>query len=69
MAVTKAQRKRSPKDTEPGGLDLTVVVQTRISSKAAAILGERADAAGVKNATWIRMELYKALGLSPGDLS
>jgi hypothetical protein len=55
-------------DSEPQGapgLQLELV-QTRVSTKAHALIRKRAEAAGLKKSAWVRVTLYRALGLSKG---
>lgn len=44
-------------------MDLTRPVHTRISPRAEKLLQKRAQDAGLKPATWVRIQLYKVLGL------
>ena len=49
--------------SKPESEDLTVGLQTRISSQAERLLHERARRSGVRPATWVRITIYRALGL------
>jgi hypothetical protein len=53
----------TPMPRSESDLDLTVPFHTRISARAQELLRERAQATGLKPATWGRIELYRALGL------
>lgn len=43
--------------------DLTVGIQTRVSPRADEMIKDRAQRDGIKPATWVRITLYKALGI------
>ncbi len=47
----------------PSELDLTVTVQSRVSPRAKAMVRDSARRGGVSPSTWIRVTIYKALGL------
>lgn len=67
MARRKNGRSSHPEpsgaDPAKAGLDLTRPIHARISPAAEVLLHEKARAAGLPPATWVRLELYKALGL------
>lgn len=43
--------------------DLTVGLHTRVSPGADEMIKKRARLSGVKPATWVRLQIYKALGI------
>lgn len=57
----------TPRADRPGPgdiIDLSALVQTRVSPEAKAIIRKRATAAGQREATFVRGMLYRALGLT-----
>lgn len=57
---------RTPEATDER-LDLTKMIQTRISFEAKALLKKRAKVAGLRPSTWARQVIYRALGLLSND--
>lgn len=54
---------RTPDTDASGDADLSVGLHTRISPQADDMIKERARRAGLKAATWVRLQIYEALGL------
>ena len=53
-----------PPTTDPTvDLDLTQGIHSRISLQAETMIKDRAQKSGLKPSTWVRVTLYKALGL------
>jgi hypothetical protein len=50
----------------PDGAELLELVQTRVSTDAHVRIRKRAKAAGLSKSAWVRVTLYRALGLSKG---
>jgi hypothetical protein len=61
--MSRAPKQAPPADGEAPDPDLTVLCQTRVSQQAHDMIAVRARHACLKPATWVRLELYKALGL------
>lgn len=47
-------------------LELTALIQTRVSAAAKQLVQRRATDAGVKSSTWVRQVLYRELGFIRG---
>lgn len=48
-------------------LDLSKVIHTRVSTAAEQLVQDKAKAAGLSPATWVRVTIYRALGLVPKE--
>ncbi len=49
---------------EPEGLNLTELLQTRVSPDVERLVGDRAKAAGLSNSAWLRVMIHRVLGLT-----
>ncbi len=56
-------KQKTPEGPEEGDASLVHSLHLRISGRTRRLLRERATKAGIKGATWARLELDRALGI------
>lgn len=61
--MAHGRTRQTGQDGEDTELGLTVKLQLRVSPEADRMIRTRAKRAGVKKGTWMRVEIYKVLGL------